>query len=155
MITIIYIAAICAANLLVAKLGPWVTPINAFFLVGLDMVLRDFLHERYGIACSLLLSVVAGLISYFINPASGVIAIASVVAFIAAALVNALVYQWLIDKPWLKKSNAGNVAAAAVDSMLFPLIAFGAFMPVIIAAQFICKTLGGALWSWMLKGVKR
>lgn len=155
MIPFIYVAAICAANLLVAHFGPSVTPINAFFLVGLDMVLRDILHERYGLMRSLFLSGLAGAISYAINPASGIIAIASMVAFVAAALVNALVYQWLIDKPWLKKSNAGNVAAAAVDSVIFPLIAFGAFLPVIIAAQFICKTAGGAIWSWLLKGVKK
>lgn len=155
MIAVIYVVAICAANLLVARYGPWVTPINAFFLVGIDMVLRDILHERYGIMRSLFLSAIAGMVSYAINPASGLIAVASMVAFIAAAFVNALVYQKLIDKPWLKKSNAGNVAAAAVDSVLFPLIAFGAFLPVIIIAQFLCKTAGGAIWSWALKGVKR
>ena len=38
MIAAIYIAVICAANLLVAHFGPWITPINAFVLVGLDMV---------------------------------------------------------------------------------------------------------------------
>lgn len=155
MIAVIYVAAICAANLLVARYGPWVTLINAFFLVGLDMVLRDILHERYGIMRSLFLSAIAGIASYGINPASGLIAVASMVAFIAAAFVNAMVYQKLIDKPWLKKSNAGNVAAAAVDSVLFPLIAFGAFLPVIISAQFLCKTAGGAIWSWLLKGVKK
>ncbi|EMR9403248.1 VUT family protein [Escherichia coli] len=155
MIAAIYIAAICAANLLVAHFGPWVTPINAFVLVGLDMVLRDILHERYGLALSVLLSAVAGAISYIINPAAGIIAVASLVAFVAAALVNAGVYQLMIRQAWLRKSNAGNVAAAAVDSVLFPLIAFVAFLPAIVLAQFCCKTAGGALWSWILKGVKK
>jgi queuosine precursor transporter len=155
MIAFIYIAAICTANLMVAKFGPAITPLNAFFLVGLDMVLRDILHERYGIMRSIFLSAIAGAISYAINPASGVIALASMISFVAAALVNALIYQLMINKSWMKKSNAGNVAAAAVDSLLFPLIAFGAFLPVIICAQFICKTAGGALWSWILKGVKK
>lgn len=154
MIAGIYIAAICAANLLVAHFGPWITPINAFVLVGLDMALRGLLHERHGLLKSVMLSVVAGVVSYFINPAAGVIAIASMVAFVAAALANAGVYQLMIRKSWLRKSNAGNVASAAVDSALFPLIAFGAFLPLIVLAQFICKTAGGALWSWMLKGVK-
>lgn len=155
MIALIYILAICAANLLVAKFGPWITPVNAFFLVGLDMVLRDVLHERHGAIRSVLLSVVAGLISYFINPASGIIALASVVAFVASSLANAAVYQALIRKSWLKKSNAGNVVAAAVDSMIFPLIAFGAFMPLIIASQFLFKVFGGAIWSILLKGIKK
>ena len=155
MIAAVYVVAICAANLLVAHFGPWITPINAFVLVGLDMVLRDILHERYGLALSVLLSAAAGGISYLINPAAGIIAVASLVAFVAAVLVNACVYQLMIRQAWLRKSNAGNVAAAAVDSVLFPLIAFGAFLPAIVLAQFICKTAGGALWSWMLKGVKK
>ncbi|HEI1835114.1 TPA: hypothetical protein SII06_002849 [Escherichia coli] len=88
MIAAIYIAVICVANLLVAHFGPWITPINAFVLVGLDMVLRDILHERYGLIRSVLLSAVAGVISFAINPAAGIIAIASVVAFVAASVAN-------------------------------------------------------------------
>lgn len=154
MIATIYISVICAANLLVAHFGPWITPINAFVLVGLDMVLRDILHERYGIIRSVLLSAVAGAISYAINPAAGIIAIASVVAFFAASLANAWVYQLLIRKPWLNKSNAGNVAAAAVDSGLFPVIAFGAFMPGIVIGQFLAKVGGGFVWSMLLRKLR-
>lgn len=154
MIAAIYIAVICAANLLVAHFGPWITPINAFVLVGLDMVLRDILHERYGLIRSVLLSAVAGLISYAINPAAGIIAIASVVAFVAASVANAWVYQLLISKPWLKKSNAGNIAAAAVDSGLFPVIAFGSFMPGIVIGQFMAKVGGGFVWSMLLRKLR-
>ncbi|NRF76613.1 VUT family protein [Citrobacter braakii] len=154
MIADIYIAVICAANLLVAHFGPWITPINAFVLVGLDMVLRDILHERYGLIRSVLLSAVAGVISYAINPAAGIIAIASVVAFVAASIANAWVYQLLISKPWLKKSNAGNIAAAAVDSGLFPVIAFGAFMPGIVIGQFMAKVGGGFVWSMLLRKLR-
>ncbi|EMF6462412.1 VUT family protein [Salmonella enterica] len=154
MIAAIYIAVICAANLLVAHFGPWITPINAFVLVGLDMVLRDIIHERYGLIRSVLLSAVAGVISYAINPAAGIIAIASVVAFVAASIANAWVYQLLISKPWLKKSNAGNIAAAAVDSGLFPVIAFGAFMPGIVIGQFMAKVGGGFVWSMLLRKLR-
>lgn len=41
-----YAAAMTSANLLVASFGPWVSPINSFFLIGLDLALRDFLHVR-------------------------------------------------------------------------------------------------------------
>lgn len=150
----VYITVICAANLLVAHFGPWVTPINAFVLVGLDMVLRDILHERYGLLRSVLLSAVAGGISYIINPAAWIIAIASMVAFVTASLANALVYQLLISKPWLKKSNAGNFAAAAVDSGLFPVIAFGAFMPGIVFGQFVAKVGGCFVWSMLLRKIR-
>ena len=41
-----YAVAMIAANLLVATFGPSVTAINAFFLIGLDLTLRDWLHVR-------------------------------------------------------------------------------------------------------------
>ena len=41
-----YAVAMIAANLLVATFGPSVTAINAFFLIGLDLTLRDWLQVR-------------------------------------------------------------------------------------------------------------
>jgi hypothetical protein len=43
-----YVVAITAANLTVAAFGPAVTPINAFFLIGLDLSLRNWLALRRG-----------------------------------------------------------------------------------------------------------
>lgn len=154
MLSIIYIAAICAANFSVHLFGPVATPFNAFLLIGLDFVIRDKLHERIGVRKIMLLIIIAGAISYAINPATDMIAIASVSAFALAALTDATVYQSLIRKPWLVKSNGSNVASSAVDSVVFPLIAFGAFIPWIVAGQFVAKVFGGAVWSWLLRGVK-
>ena len=42
---IIYLAAIVSANLLILEFGPSVSIINAFLLIGLDLSLRDYLHE--------------------------------------------------------------------------------------------------------------
>lgn len=154
MLSVIYIAAICAANFSVHLFGPVATPFNAFLLIGLDFVIRDKLHERIGVRKIMLLIIIAGAISYAINPATDMIAIASVSAFALAALTDATVYQSLIRKPWLVKSNGSNVASSAVDSVVFPLIAFGAFIPWVVAGQFIAKVFGGAVWSWLLRGVK-
>ncbi len=154
MLSIIYIAAICAANFSVHLFGPVATPFNAFLLIGLDFVIRDKLHERIGVRKIMLLIIIAGAISYAINPATDMIAIASVSAFALAALTDATVYQSLIRKPWLVKSNGSNVASSAVDSVVFPLIAFGAFIPWVVAGQFVAKVFGGAVWSWLLRGVK-
>ena len=38
---VIYIAALVAANLLVAWLGPWFSLVYAFVLIGLDLSLGD------------------------------------------------------------------------------------------------------------------
>lgn len=154
MYTFIYIAAICAANFSADTFGAYVTPINAFFLIGLDMVIRDKLHERIGVMRMMGLITTAGIISYTLNPSISMIAIASVIAFVMSSIVDAATYQALIRKRWLVKSNISNVASSAVDSILFPVIAFGVFMPWVVVGQFIAKVLGGALWSWLLRGVK-
>ena len=154
MLSVIYITAICAANFSVHVFGPAITPVNALLLIGLDFVIRDKLHERVGIMKMMLLITFAGAISFAINPATDLIAIASVSAFALASLTDAWVYQLLIKRTWLVKSNCSNIASSAVDSVVFPLIAFGAFLPWVVAGQFIAKVFGGAVWAWLLMGVK-
>lgn len=146
----VYVLALCAANFLVSVFGPWWSIVNSFLLIGLDFVLRDQLHERIGLLRVTGLAVLAGVISYAINPAGGTIAIASSVSFVLAALGDGAVYQALMRKPWPIKSNASNTAAAAIDSTIFPLIAFGALMPHIVLGQFLAKVIGGGVWSWLL-----
>jgi hypothetical protein len=41
-----------------------------------------------------------------------------------------------------------------VDSLVFPTIAFGSFIPWVVAGQFIAKTLGGYIWSLFLQPSK-
>lgn len=152
MLALIYVAAIVAANLLVAHFGPWFSPINSFLLIGLDLSLRDKLHDKWDgspIRIGTLIAT-AGIVSYLLNPAAGTIAVASVAAFCAAMLVDSAVYQGLRKKPWLMRANGSNVAGAATDSLIFPTVAFGALMPEIVAMQFAAKAVGGALWSLML-----
>ncbi len=150
----IYIASLVAANLLVALIGPWFSVINSFVLIGLDLTLRDKLHDRWdGNPLKIgSLIVVAGAISYLLNPASGQIAIASVVAFCLSMVADSLVYQKLKDEPWDKRTTASNLAGAGVDSIAFPTIAFGGLMPEIVAMQFVSKVVGGFVWTKLLKG---
>lgn len=151
---LLYVSAIVCANLSVAYFGPVSTPINAFFLIGLDMAIRDKLHEsisskyRFYYIGSLIL--VAGLISHLLNPATGIIAIASLIAFISSAFVDTIIYHWLIEKEYFVKCNVSNVGGAAVDSLVFPMIAFGSFMPFVVVGQFVAKVLGGFVWSLIL-----
>ena len=155
---LIFVAAIATANLIVAWLGPWVSPINAFVLIGLDLSLRDYLHDKWRneLWRMGLLIAGAGVLSYLLNPAAGRIAIASTVAFTVASTFDALVYHGLIDRKWLVRSNGSNVVGAAADSIAFPLIAFGLFPGVaaIIGLQFVAKVSGGAVWSLALSKVR-
>lgn len=153
MITLLAVAsyslAMLAANLSVAAFGPSVTPINAFFLIGLDLALRDWLHVRLRFWQMGLLVVATGAVTYVLNPTAGVIAVASACAFSAAALVDWLAFANLRGS-WLKRANGSNVAASAVDSLLFPTIAFGTLLPHIVAMQFVAKVGGGAMWAWVI-----
>lgn len=158
MIVTFYIAAIVVANLLVAWLGPWFSPINALVLIGMDLSLRDHLHEKWDgnkfWIRMIALIAVASAISYVLNPATGQIALASLVAFSASALVDTAVYKLLHRRSWIVKSNGSNVAGSLVDSLVFPTIAFGAFMPVVVLLQFLAKVAGGAVWTWVLSKIK-
>src|SRR5262245_60155926 len=150
---LLYIAAAVAANLLVFVLGPWFSSINAFVLIGLDLTMRDILHERLSRLQLLAVILVGGVITWGINPAARMIAIASATAFTAAALADWLMYALLHRRPWLVRANASNVVGAAVDSVIFPTLAFGAFLPAIIGLQFLAKAAGGAVWSLIMQGV--
>ena len=150
-----YLLAMVAANLSVATFGPWVSPINSFLFIGLDLSLRDRLHDSWqgrGLWPRMgALITAAGVLSYALNPAAGRIAVASVIAFVCAAIIDSAVYHLLRARPYLERSNGSNVAGAAVDSLLFPTIAFGGFFPGIVALQFAAKVVGGAVWSFLLQ----
>jgi len=150
----VFVGAIIAANLLVAEFGPWFSPINAFVLIGLDLSLRDWLHDKWRdqLWRMGLLIASAGALSWLLNPAAGRVAVASTVAFTLAATFDALAYHRLIDRGWLARVNGSNLVGAGVDSIAFPLIAFGLFPGVaaVVALQFAAKACGGFVWSLAL-----
>ena len=151
----IYIAALVAANLLVVWLGVWFSLVNAFVLIGLDLSLRDKLHDlwegdKLPIKMGGLIAT-ASIVSYAINPATGMIAFASLAAFSLSMVADAFAYQYLKGKNWLIRANGSNVAGSAVDSVVFPTIAFGGLMLEIVALQFIAKVGGGFIWSKILE----
>ena len=147
-----YAAAMTIANLTIAAFGPWVSPINAFILIGLDLALRDWLHVRLKLWQMGTLIAATGALTYVLNPAAGQIAVASAVAFTAAALVDWGTFARLRGS-WMFRANGSNVAGAAVDSLVFPTLAFGVLMPHIVAMQFVAKVAGGALWAWLINKV--
>lgn len=149
----VYAIAMTAANLTIATFGPWVSPINAFFLIGLDLALRDWLHVRLKVWQMGVLIASTGALTFMLNPTAGHIAVASAVAFTAAALVDWITFIRLRGT-WLVKANGSNIAGAAIDSLVFPTLAFGVLMPHIVAMQFIAKVAGGALWALVISKFK-
>jgi len=145
----IYALAMTAANLSISHFGPWVSPINAFLFIGLDLALRDLLHQKLKAWQMGGLIVGTGLLTYVLNPAAGMIAIASAVSFTAASVIDWAVFA-KVAGTWMQRANKSNIAGAAVDSVVFPTLAFGALMPSIVLMQFFAKTVGGAFWAYII-----
>lgn len=143
---VVYAFAMVLANLIVAKFGPAASPIIAFVLIGLDLALRDWLHVRLKVWQMGVLIGATGALTYVLNPAAGQIAVASSVAFTFAAVADWAVFAKLRGS-WMRRANGSNVAGAAVDSVVFPTVAFGSLMPEIVLMQFAAKITGGAIWS--------
>lgn len=151
---IIYLLAIVAANLLVAAFGPGMSIVNSFLFIGLDITTRDKLHESWygrGLVWKMGALIASGsIISFGLNRGTGMIALASFVSFALAALSDTLVYHLLYRYGYLVKVNGSNVVSSLVDSIVFPTIAFGGFLPLVSLGQFLAKTLGGFVWSIIL-----
>lgn len=154
---VLYLGAIVAANLLATAYGPGATIVNAFFLVAFDLTARDVLHERWagrGLIPKMAgLIAAGGLLSYALTSAAGPIAAASFVAFTVAAILDAATFALLGDRTRLVRINGSNVVGAAADSLLFPTLAFGGFLPLIVLGQFAAKVGGGFLWSLVINAL--
>lgn len=153
---ILYLLAIVLANLSVARFGVSVTIINAFLFIGLDLTARDKLHmawHKNNLFVKMLLLIAAGsLLSWFLNRDAGQIALASFIAFSSAGFVDSVVFHLLRNKSQFVRINGSNIPSALADSIVFPTLAFGSFLPLIVLGQFAAKVLGGFVWSLLLKG---
>ena len=152
---VMYLVAIVLANLTVAAFGPNMVILNAFLFIGLDLTARDRLHDAWQgnrLFVKMAALIAAGsLLSWILNRNAGQIALASFVAFAAAATVDAVVYHVLGKYPRWLRINGSNIPSALVDSLVFPTLAFGAFLPSIVFGQFIAKVLGGFVWSLVFR----
>lgn len=153
LLTALYLGAVVAANLIIARFGPAAAPVVAFVFIGLNLAARDRLHDLWGAQVGRnmgLLIVAGGLLSFALNAGAGRVALASVAAFALSEAADALLYHARRHRPYLERSNTSNVLGAAVDSVIFPVLAFGGFPLAIIGLQFAAKVLGGAVWSLAL-----
>lgn len=162
-----YLAAIVAANLLTAWLGPVMSVVNAVLFIGLDLTSRDYLHDAWhgqglwwkmaaligsgsllSLAFSILLVPVFG---QEITSMTLRVGIASFISFLLAGVTDTVVYHALGDKARLLRINGSNLGSAFVDSIAFPALAFG--FPLlfgVMVGQFVAKVGGGFLWSLVL-----
>ncbi len=143
-----YLSSVVLANLAVAWLGASVSILTAFLAIGFSITGRDALHDIWRgqhLKRNMALLIAAGsIITVLLNAAAWHIALASTVAFALSMLVDSLVYHPT------RNITLSNVASSAVDSLLFPWLAFGGFMPMVTLGQFAAKVGGGFLWMLLL-----
>jgi len=155
---IMYLSAIVLANLTVFVFGAGWSIINAFLFIGLDLTARDKLHEKWktGLWWKMALLIGTGsLLSFLLSSGAGQIALASFISFLVAGIIDFIVYQLLFKKDKLVKINGSNIFSAGADSIVFPTLAFGGFLPLITLGQFTAKVLGGFVWSFVLDRIEK
>lgn len=158
MLVALYLFAIVAANLLVAQFGPSISILNAFLFIGLDITARDSLHERWKgrhLWLKMALLIASGsALSALLNANAAPIAIASTAAFALSGLFDVLTYTALGEQSRFVRVNGSNTVSSTVDSLVFPILAFG-FPPLwgVIAGQIAAKWLGGVVWYLVLSKV--
>jgi uncharacterized PurR-regulated membrane protein YhhQ (DUF165 family) len=120
--------------------GPLLVPAGTLF-AGTTFTLRDFLHDALhtrGVTAAI---AIGAAVSWLL--ASPRIAVASVLAFTASELLDAIVYARLHAGSWLRAVVGSNIAGLVMDSVLFVPLAFGSFaaMPGQILGKSIATTI--------------
>ena len=133
----IFAATIPAANWLIGNVGttcipngPCLIPVgfglmapSGVLMIGLALVLRDWLHELAGWRWSFVAVLVGGALSLLFSPPA--LAIASAAAFTLAEMADLAVYAKLRAKGKAVAVMASQIVGAALDSALFVYLAFG------------------------------
>jgi uncharacterized PurR-regulated membrane protein YhhQ (DUF165 family) len=139
-----YVSTVIGANWLIQKYGPipvgfGLTAPAGVYVVGLALVLRDYVQWSLGRAVMLAGLAAGALLSYAV--ADPHIATASAVAFTFSELLDFALFTWIAPR-WAPAVLAGGLAGAVLDSVLFLSIAFGslAFLP----GQIVGKAYGVA-----------
>jgi uncharacterized PurR-regulated membrane protein YhhQ (DUF165 family) len=149
-IVVLYLLAVVLANVSVTIFGPASSVVNAFLFIGLNLTARDKLHDAWhgrNLWRNMFILILSGaLISAVFG--AGRIAAASFLAFMFSETADTLTYSALGKRAQLVKVNGSNVVSAAVDSLVFPIVAFGTpVLWAIVIGQFVAKVSGGFIWS--------
>lgn len=161
---VLFAATIPAANWLIQNVGtvcipdgPCLVPVgfglmapSGVLMIGLALVLRDWLHELAGWRWSVVAVLAGGLLSLTFSAPS--IAIASAVAFNASEMADLAVYEPLRRKSRPLAVMASQVVGAALDSALFVWLAFGSLE--FSAGTTLAKIYAGAAVAVILAGVQ-
>ena len=132
-----FIACIPVANWLIGNVGthcapngpclipvaPGITAPSGVLMIGLALVLRDFVQRSLGLAWVIPAILAGAALSAFLAPPS--LVLASGVAFLLSELADTAVYTPLHQRRFLWAVTLSSVVGLAIDSAVFLWLAFG------------------------------
>lgn len=152
----LYLLSIILANVITARFAPmelglFIIPYGTLF-IGLTLVMRDMVQNRYGRFKTYLLIVVAlvlsALSSYLLGDQLWVV-FASMLSFIVSETADTEIYTRL-KLPFVRRVLFSGVVAGFLDSALFVIIGIGPLglqfvswelVPYAILGQWVAKVL--------------
>lgn len=167
----VYLAAIVIANTLLAVYGPQylvfgflpLVILGGFVFIGLDITVRDYLHEQWknNLVRNMFLLIGAGsILSALFNIQAWYVAVASFTAFAVAGLGDSITYTYVSKYARFVKINGSNIVSAALDSFVFltlisvlsgmvgPATALPlSLVPALAVGQILAKVAGGFVWE--------
>lgn len=134
----LFLLTIPAANWMIGNIGlcvpngPCLIPVgfglmapSGVLLIGLAIVLRDYIHTTLGIKWVYIAITTGAFVAFLVSPPY--LVVASVAAFVLSELADTVVYAPLYRKRLVTAIVASGVMGAVVDSAVFLIIAFGSF----------------------------
>lgn len=154
---ILFFLTIPLANWLIGNVGvvcvpqgPCLLPVfpglmapSGVLVIGVALVLRDLVHERYGAMAVFIIILCGAIISFGFAPAQ--LALASGAAFLLSELADLFVYAPLRKRRLALAVLLSGVVGAIVDSAVFLWLAFGSLD--YIAGQAVGKLYASLLFA--------
>lgn len=162
MTIVAYLATIPIANWLINNVGtqyapdaPHTIPVgfgysapSGVLMIGLALVLRDYVQQQFGQRITLMAIAAGIVISYAINPA---VATASAIAFAVSELADLYVFTQIKQRTLAGAVIASGIVGGIIDSFLFLQIAFGStqfWQGQVIGKSIMAITAGMILWGF-------
>lgn len=128
--------------------GPCLVPVapgldapSGVIVIGVALVLRDFVHRYLGLKWSFAAILLGAILSFW--TASPTLVVASVVAFTMSELLDLLVYSRVAKRSLAWAILLSGLVGAFVDSLLFVWLAFG-------SVDYVLGQTIGKLWASIL-----
>ena len=167
---VLFLLTVPAANYMIGNVGticvpdgPCLIPLgfgimapSGVLMVGLALLLRDFVYESLGSKWTLAAVGIGSVLSYVL--ADPFIAIASVVAFSVSELSDYAVYSKLRERGKSLAILASGVVGSILDSTIFLYLAFGSLAHIegqVLGKVGVTLIVVGLLYAWKVIRVKR